>query len=763
MLRAILVAAFLATVATAAVAQSTAPYKGRAVADIIDEFREKGVPFAYSSSLVTDELLATVEPAAGDPESIVRELLEPHGLTLVEESGVLLVVRAERRSPEADERQETVPVSKTTPEFETIVVSGSRYEIGRDISTSRVVIDQRTIQNMPDIGEDPLRVAHRLPGAAASGASAQTHFRGGEKGEIGIMLNGQPLFDPFHIRDYQNIFSAIDARAIRGVEIYTGGFPVRYGDRMSGLVLMESLELERPRKTEIGISVFNTSALTAGSASNWNWLVSARRGNLDLVIDPKFGSPTYADFFVEIGYEFNDHAQLSFNALYADDQVRVVLETDPEELEQIVSSTRNAQVWLQLDSRWSLQLTSSTVLSLTDYSNRRIGELNDSEKIVATITDNRGVERVGFRQDWAWNPAEHHLVQWGLQASYGEAIYDYGAAADYFGLPAMFEGQPASVVRTLSAKPRGGSYAAYVSDRWEVTDKTLVEWGLRWDDQTYTDLESDAQLSPRFSVLQKLGKKTDLRFSWGRYYQSQGIQELQIEDGVDNFWPAQRADHLIAGIQHAFGNDMSLRVEVFHKDLDHVRPRFENLHDPLGLIPELQPDRVRLSPDSGRSQGLEVSLAAAPGKWNWWAQYTLSEATDRIDGRDEHRSWDQRHAVQGGFGWTDQSWTFALAASAHTGWPTTGLVLIDDAAVPGLRNALRHNTFATLDFRLSRRWQLRKGTLLVFLEVSNATNRRNECCLDWDVDEDADGNDVLELSRDYWMPLLPAIGVLWEF
>ena len=140
------------------------------------------------------------------------------------------------------------------------------------------------------------------------------------------MLNGQWLFDPFHIRDYQNIFSAIDARAIRGVEVYTGGFPVRYGDRMSGLVLMESLDMERSRKTEIGVSVFNTSALTAGSAAQWNWLVSARRGNLDLVIDPKFGSPSYADFFAELGYEFNEHARLSFNALYADDRVRVVLE-----------------------------------------------------------------------------------------------------------------------------------------------------------------------------------------------------------------------------------------------------------------------------------------------------------------------------------------------------------------------------------------------------------------------------------------------------
>ena len=756
-MRAILIAAILIPAAVIAAGNADAPYSGRPIVEIIDAFRAAGVPFAYSTSLVTDELTATLEPTSTEPAAIVRELLAPHGLTVTEESGVLLVVRITARKPLPDER---AAVGQATADegLETIVVSGSRYRISRDISASRFTIDQRSIQNMPDVGEDPMRATQRLPGAAASGASARTHFRGGEQGEIGIMLNGQWLFDPYHIRDYQNIFSAIDARAIRGIEVYTGGFPVRYGDRMSGLVLMESLQLERQRQTEIGISVFNTSLLSAGSVSDLSWLFSARRGNLDLVIDPKFGSPSYADFFAELAYEFNEDTRLSLNALYADDRVRVVLETDPEELEQLLSTTRNAQFWLQLDSRWSPRLSSSTVLSATNYSNRRNGELNDAEKIIADVSDNRGVQRIGLRQDWLWNVAERHLVQWGLQANYGEADYDYVATADYFGLPALFEGQPATFNRVLAARPRGGSYAAYVADRWKLNDKTLLEWGLRWDDQTYTDLPSDSQLSPRVSLLRKLGDRTELRLSAGRYHQSQGVHELQIEDGIDNFWPAQRADHLIVAIQHRVGKHTSIRVEAFRKDVSQLRPRFENLFDPLGLIPELQPDRVRLSPQSAESTGVEVSLTASPGKWNWWAQYTLSDAQDRIDGVSEARSWDQQHALQGGFGWSDERWAFAAAASLHSGWPTTDLTLADGVAIPGPRNALQHGTFASLDLRLSRRWPLRKGSLLAFVEVSNATNRRNECCLDWDIDEGE-----LELSRDYWMPLLPAIGILWEF
>ena len=146
----------------------------------------------------------------------------------------------------------------------------------------------------------------------------------------------------------------------------------------------------------------------------------------------------------------------------------------------------------------------------------------------------------------------------------------------------------------------------------------------------------------------------------------------------------------------------------------------------------------------------------------------------RNDGRSEYRSWDQRHAFQGGIGWSNEKWDVSVAASVHSGWPLTELTLVEDGvdedgeiqyvAIPGPRNAGQHSTFASLDFRVSRTWKLQRGSLMAFLEVSNLTNRRNECCLDFDVEEDeATGEVFLERGVDYWMPLLPAIGILWEF
>ena len=843
MLRALLMIVLLLPVAGWAADGDAVPYTGRPVSAVIDEFRADGHPFAYSTNLVSENLLVTQEPDASEPLEIVKAILRPHGLTIRTEAGVYLVVRFDsaglpkgsillvittKGSDEplegasvlvepsvnaptnllpgiheysgvspgryqvdieadgyqiatriidvwpGDTRVVRVGMHVARPEIETIAVSASRYEILRDIAASRFVLDRRTIQNMPDLGEDPMRVVQRLPGAAASGASAKTHFRGGEQGEIGIMLNGQTLFDPFHMRDYQSIFSAIDARAIEGVEVYTGGFPVRFGDRMSGLVLMESLESLKPRHTEIGLSVFNSSFLTAGNNADKRWLVSARRGNLDLVIKPKFGSPSYYDVFGEYAVDLSPNATLSVNALFAADSVEIVLETEPAELERVTSNTRNGQLWIQLDNRWSEDLTSKLVLSAISFDNVRKGTLGDVEKLVASVRDDRDIEQFSVRQDWTWNSTESHLTQWGFEVTYSEALYDYANSAEYYGLLAEYEDQPDTSSITASASPSGGSYALYFSDRWKLSPKTILEWGLRWDDQTYTDLSSDSQLSPRFNIMRSLGPKTELRFSWGRYHQSQGINELQIEDGVTNFWPAQRADHLIAGIHHLFKDKYSLRVEVFQKEMHEVRPRFENLFDPLGLIPEVLPDRVRLDPSSAMSRGVEISIDRSSGPVTWWASYTLSEATDRINGVDEYRSWDQRNAFQGGIAWSNDVWDIALATSIRSGWPTSDLSYIQSGvdadgepefvAVKGPRNVQRLGSFGSLDFRISRTWRLQRGSLMAFFEISNLTDRENDCCRDFDLEEDeVTGEEFFESDVDYWLGMLPAIGILWEF
>jgi outer membrane receptor protein involved in Fe transport len=301
----------------------------------------------------------------------------------------------------------------------------------------------------------------------------------------------------------------------------------------------------------------------------------------------------------------------------------------------------------------------------------------------------------------------------------------------------------------------------------QVVPRLTAEVGLRWDEQTYVE-NAEEQFGPRLNLLYEFDDDTRLRASWGRYQQASGIDELQVEDGVTDYPRAQRADHLIVGLERNLPSAWQLRVEAYRKDYAELRPRYENLFDPLSLVPDLRGDRVMIAPDSARAHGVELLLARRSTEpWNGWLAYTWSEVEDQVDGHDVPRSWDQVHAVSAGVTWTKAPWDASVALTYHTGWPTTKVRLVAaDGSSPaveiGERNGDRLEAFASLDFRVSRTFPLRLGDLDVYAEVTNALNRENPCCVDYSVTQDGPPYQLLR-DPQHWLPIVPSVGVLWRF
>ena len=660
--------------------------------------------------------------------------------------------------------------------IEMITVSSSRYNIWSDLSSSPYFVSQLSIQNLPDIGDDPLRAVQVLPGTASSGVSARTYFRGGEYRETAVYLNGNELLDPFHARDFQNIFSTVDSRIIDGVEAYTGSLPLRYGDKMSGAILINTIDPSVVKRNELGLSVYNTSALVSGSleSGRGGWLVSARRGNLDLILKPELGSPRYYDAFGSFSYELSPDATFTANALYAKDEITVILADKIDEQEIASSDTRNFQFWMQLHNQWRDDLQSTSFISVDSYGNTRNGNIDDSEKYVSTVNDLREFRKYKLRQDWEWGYSDRHILQWGFEIGYGTADYNYFSDTSYFGLSLLYPGTPANEVRSFFAAPDGSSYSLYIADKWQLAQRTFVEYGFRVDQQSYDSQSFPEQVSPRLNAFHATRGGTEFRIGWGRYSQSQDLRELQIEDGITKFFPAQRADQIVLGIRQPIGESYSVRFEVYQKDYDRLRPRYEGLYDPLTLIPEIVPDRELIAPTSGRTRGFELMFdRVTDGPLSWWLAYTHSEATDRIGGVDTPRGWDQRQALRGGLNWSSDNWDVGVAANIHDGWPTTSLSIVESVdangapiyiAQPGPRNAESFSTFSSLDLRVNRKFRFGDHKVLnVFVEVTNAMDSRNTCCIDFDLLYDENDVPYVERQEDYWLPILPAIGFLLEF
>jgi hypothetical protein len=90
--------------------------------------------------------------------------------------------------------------------------------------------------------------------------------------------------------------------------------------------------------------------------------------------------------------------------------------------------------------------------------------------------------------------------------------------------------------------------------------------------------------------------------------------------------------------------------------------------------------------------------------------------------------------------------------------------LIDGDEVPrivtGPRNAERVGDFRSLDLRVTRAFALRRGELSAFLELTNALDGDNECCVEYELDVD---EPALELSRLSYLPRVPSLGFVWTF
>jgi hypothetical protein len=740
-------------------------WQGEELEAVIEGLRRSGLPVLYSSGLVRPGMPVRAEPAGATPVVRLGEVLQPYGLSVrAGPYGSILVVRAASAgSPVAG--ADTVPASLlAVPE---LIVTTSRYEMQREPVLPVATLANTDLERLPDLGDDPLRAVGRLPGTAINGLSAKTNVRGGATDETLVTFDDLRLFNPFHLKDFQSIFSSIDPAVIEALDVYTGSFPTTYGDRLSGVIDIEAFEPPGTGYRALAISLFNVAGLIS---DGWNegqgtWLVSARRGNLDLVLDlagQKVGEPRYSDLHGKVSWEFTEQWKLSANALIFDDNIRV-FDTDREE--QATATYHDSYLWLRADTQPTENLRGFTLFSYADLTVRRAGTADQPGLSAGNLDDRRSAEILGLASQWSLAVRGGHRLDFGAEFRHSRGRYDY---TEEVAFDVLFDtpGAPTEEFRsrTISVAPEGEYYAAHLNARVALSDDWTTELGMRYDRSTLAGRAGG--LSPRVSLLYQWTKETQLRASWGRYWQSQGIDELAVSDGETSFAKPERADQLVLGIEQALSPAVSGRLEAYTKNYHNPRDRYENLLNSFALLPELKPDRIRVSADGATARGIELSIRSRDaGRLDWWASYTWSDVRDEIDGVEFRRAWDQSNALSAGLLWSSERWDLSAAATYRNGWPTTLAAIEEDGpaniVTTGPRNAERLGNYATLDLRAARRFQTRVGLVSVFLEFSNALNRRNDCCVEYDID--VGDTDVFVLDRTQSLPLLPSLGVSWQF
>lgn len=165
-----------------------------------------------------------------------------------------------------------------------VVVTGEE-PIEEEIQMSTVTVPIEQIKSMPQIlGEvDVLKALQMVPGVqSGTEGTSGLYVRGGGPSQNLIILDGVPIYNASHLFGFVSVFNA---DAINNLELIKGGFPARYGGRLSSVVDITMKEGNKEELKGSGSVGLLASKLTLDGplGDNTTFLVSGRRTYIDLL------------------------------------------------------------------------------------------------------------------------------------------------------------------------------------------------------------------------------------------------------------------------------------------------------------------------------------------------------------------------------------------------------------------------------------------------------------------------------------------------
>ncbi len=679
-------------------------------------------------------------------------------------------------------QDETETEKPTVTSLDEIEVTAS-HSILREEPVSAVALSREQIEKLPHFGDDLYRAISVLPGTSGGDFSSAFNVRGGFNSEVLARIDGIEVFEPFHLKDFQGVFTILDPKITAGVDLTPGGYGAEFGDRMTGVLDMTTVRPSELR-TEFGASFSNLWAGTAGTfaGDKGHWVGSVRRGFLDLVIslsseeddDGEQPSPRYWDLFGKVDYDLSPSHSIGLRILGSGDSLSLD-ELDDGDRTEAQTSYGNTYLWATHQGFVGADIFVDSVLSAGNIDRDRVIELDEADGIdFFLVRDVRDARVYTLRQDWNLQISDRQYLKSGFEVRSYDSDYDYTNRAH---LPDPIDDPrflPGDRQTDFNDNFSGSQYTLYAADRIRLHSRLTTEIGLRWDRQTLTDQN---EVSPRINLVYDLKGGGVLRAGWGHFFQSQRPHELQVEFGETSYQRAQRAEHWIVGYETDVGKGYRLRADAYLRSITDPQVRYETLFDPFNTIPEGRIDLIEIPADSAESNGVELLLRSPMGrKFHWWAGYTFSQVQDSVLGVGVDRSIDQTHAVTAVVNWQPaRKWSLTWVWTYHTGWPSTP-VSAEQVREPGGDTYIdytvgrfyseRLDDYMRLDFRASRTSKVGPGDLTFFVDIRNLFSRDNPRGIaigDPHYRQQPDGTVEVGFPTEYWLPILPSFGVSYRF
>jgi len=639
--------------------------------------------------------------------------------------------------------------------LEKIVVTPGRFTIYEGTST-RIAISKQEIERFPLVDNDVMRAGHVFPGVVSSDYSARFSVRGGEKGDISVRLDGLELYNPYHLQDFGGAVSLIGLDLVQNTQLLMGGFPAEYGEKMSGVY---DITTRTPNTDQLsanfGIDLINATATLEGPLTEkGSWLLSARRGYIDLILAlidlNEDYNPQYADVYGKFTYQPTPADTLTLNGLYGWDKNHQRLDDVDSNLDSLYN---NSTVWAKWrhtfdDSYWTDVFIFGGISNQdrtsgkADFDDRNFSFFGTKTELTATLFDKHTV-RTGVT--WRW-----------LTAQYEYNVQERQAGIDTY-KPILAD-----------VDDRGGEFNMFLQDEWQLHSKLALNVGGRYVYQQYREEGIQRyEIGPRVALAVKPTNNFILRGAWGIYHQPVSLMGVPVEDGIETVGRAENAVHHVIGAEYTPTDNFFVRVEGYYNTYDNL----------VGRLREFGRQNQIFEPaQSGDARGLDVFMThAVSNRLSWTLGYAYGIAEEVAGDETIFRQRDRRHAfaISSSYQFAP-TWHLYISWRFHTGEPRTPLIHTEvpqaDANILcdrqfGATHSERMPAYHSLDFRMTKRSPYRRWELSWYFQILNLYNQRNldQYAFSEVRDEETDAIIDCAVDEEPQLPILPTLGVTVRF
>ncbi len=681
--------------------------------------------------------------------------------------------------------------------LEELELIGSRTDVihqSSRMSTFNVPLEQVTALPVL-LGEtDILKILQLTPGVQSGyEGSNGLYVRGGGPDQNLILLDGVPVYNASHLFGF---FSIFNTNAINHVELTKGGFPARYGGRLSSVVdihMKEGNNKAARAEGSIGLISSNITVEAPIEKETSSFILSARRTYLDVLARPRIRKQTggdrgyyFYDLNFKMNYILNQRSRLHLSTYYGDDKGYAVEKTTFSDPDAKFSSTnRSGLTWGNaiVAARWNHVFNPRLFGNVTaTYSRYRfsISRKYEEQKTSVDLSEDlfygnvytSGIRDWGAKIDFEFVQGDNHYLRFGvggINHKFSPGVYTYRSSEinDY-----------------ISGETSVESYelTAYVEDDWNISTSLKSNIGIHGSAFSVMG-KIYHSIQPRISLRYLITEDLALKTSFSSMTQ---FIHLLTNAGIGlptDLWVSstrqikpQQAEQIALGFAKTYLSMVEFSVEGYYKTMTNLI-EYKDGASYLNTEGDWQ-DKV-VTNGTGKSYGTEFLLQKKTGALTGWIGYTLSKAFRQFDdlnsGRKFPYKYDRRHDISLA---VTQSFTNHRRLSAVWVFGTGNAISLPIATYEGAsnnfddryfngsnvityggRNSYRMKSYHRLDLSFSwikkKSWGERKWTVGVY----NAYNRLNPFFIDLGMNDKSQ----LRFVEYSLFPILPFATYTFKF